>query len=121
MAFDIETLDQKVLPASIKYAGQTVGFEYSAGERARNFERALNEIGALTSEQQAETGDGGRKMLIGALCEVLAYWEVNAGGKQVPLDPEMMDALSVPTAFYNAIAQRIGEELNNGGGQGKPR
>lgn len=111
--FDVQKLNERALPAVVSYGGAKFRIEYSAGEKARSFEKALQKM-AETPEEEAPA-DGGRRQLIEALAGVLLSWEVTSGGKKVPIEPEAMDALPVPTAFYSVLAQRIGEELANGG------
>lgn len=132
MALDVSKISATALPASIRFAGETVAFTYYAGKGARafedelqriaNFSQVVNDVASgavsmeeLSKEDAERVADGGRKDMCKALASVLASWDVTDDGKEVPIKADALDKLALPTAFYSQLASKIGEELNNGG------
>lgn len=111
--FDVGALDKRELHAIVKYAGESIRVSYSAGSKAHEFEKAMNDI--FDANDDDTDLDEQREAICAALCEVLTKWDVNVGGEAVPLKAEAMSELPVPSSFFGNIARRLNEEMSTGG------
>ena len=123
----------KVLPLSVKYAGETINFTYKIGRLDRAWEDRMNTA--------VQTGDFDG--LMGALGDVIASWsyeddfvkdddspvgyrlatdsdaEDQVETRKVPLSAEWLEAAMVPTPIIGMIRDKMAEDASTGGAQAK--
>ncbi len=100
-----DVLKQKILSASVTFAGQVLKFDYKPGLIDEDWQDASR------SAQEADDLEG----LIGVMCTVVVNWDATINGKPLPLEADKIYAAKPPLLLLGMINDKMAEESTNGG------